>query len=69
MISFGALEVSPFLTTPTMVTLPITGYSVAEWTPLDPPLTAVSSGLVIITLIVLLIMARVVRLDRLLGQK
>jgi len=69
MMSFGSLEVSLFLSTPTMVTLPVKIYSALEWSPLDPPLTAVSSGLVIITLIVLLILARVVRLDRLLGRK
>jgi putative spermidine/putrescine transport system permease protein len=69
MMSFGSLEVSLFLSTPTMVTLPVKIYSALEWSPLDPPLTAISSGLVIITLIVLLIMARVVRLDRLLGRK
>jgi putative spermidine/putrescine transport system permease protein len=68
MISFGSLEVSLFLTTPTMVTLPVKIYSALEWSPLDPPLTAVSSGLVIITLVVLLVLARVARLDRLIGR-
>jgi putative spermidine/putrescine transport system permease protein len=69
MMSFGSLEVSLFLTTPTMVTLPVKIYSALEWSPLDPPLTAVSSGLVIITLIVLLLMARFVRIDRLLDKR
>jgi putative spermidine/putrescine transport system permease protein len=68
MISFGSLEVSLFLTTPTMVTLPVKIYSALEWSPLDPPLTAVSSGLVVITLVVLLVMARTVRLGRLLDR-
>jgi putative spermidine/putrescine transport system permease protein len=69
MMSFGSLEVSLFLTTPTMVTLPVKIYSALEWSPLDPPLTAVSSGLVIITLIVLLVLARIVRVDRLIDRK
>lgn len=69
MMSFGSLEVSLFLTTPTMVTLPVKIYSALEWSPLDPPLTAVSSGLVIITLIVLLVLARVVRVDRLIDRR
>jgi putative spermidine/putrescine transport system permease protein len=69
MISFGSLEISLFLTTPTMVTLPVKIYSALEWSPLDPSLTAFSSGLVIVSLIVLLLMARFLRLDRLLMRR
>jgi putative spermidine/putrescine transport system permease protein len=69
MISFGALEISLFLTTATMVTLPVKIYSALEWSPMDPTLTAVSSGLVIVSLIVLLLMARFLRLDRLLARR
>lgn len=64
LISFGSLEVSLFLSTTTMLTLPVQVYSALEWSPLDPLLTAISSGLVIITLVVLVVTARVVRMDR-----
>lgn len=69
MISFGSLEVSLFLATATLVTLPVQVYTSLEWSPLDPLLTAVSSGLVIITLIVLVVMARFVRIDRFLRSR
>jgi putative spermidine/putrescine transport system permease protein len=68
MISFGALEVSLFLSTSTMVTLPVQIYSWLDWSPLDPALTAISSGVVIITLAVLVVTARLVRLDRFLKR-
>ena len=68
MISFGALEVSLFLSSGTSVTLPVYIYSSLEWMPMDPTLTAVSSGLIIVTLIVLVISARLVRLDRFLKR-
>ena len=64
LISFGALEVSLFLSSSTTVTLPVQIYSYLDWSPLDPKLTAVSSGVVIITLVVLVGFARIVRLDR-----
>jgi putative spermidine/putrescine transport system permease protein len=66
MMSFGSLEVSLFLSTPKMVTLPVAIYTALEWSPLDPMLTAISSGLVIITLVVLLTLAQAVRFDRVL---
>jgi len=68
MMSFGNLEVSLFLTTPTMVTLPVAIYTALEWSPLDPTLTAISSGLVIITLVVLLSLARAVRIEHFTGK-
>lgn len=49
MMPFGSPEVSLFLNTPTMVTLPIAIYTALEWSPLDPMLTAISSGLIIVT--------------------
>lgn len=69
MISFGSLEVSLFLATATLVTLPVQVYTSLEWSPLDPLLTAVSSGLVIITLVVLVAMTRFVRVDRFLRSR
>ena len=68
MISFGSLEVSLFLSTSTMVTLPVQIFMALEWSPLDPALTAVSSGLAIITLIALVVAARFVKLERFLKR-
>jgi putative spermidine/putrescine transport system permease protein len=68
MISFGSLEVSLFLSTSTMVTLPVQIFMALEWSPLDPALTAISSGLAIITLVVLLVTARFVSLERFLRR-
>jgi putative spermidine/putrescine transport system permease protein len=68
MISFGSLEVSLFLSTSTMVTLPVQIFMALEWSPLDPALTAVSSGLAIITLIALMVTARFVSLERFLKR-
>ena len=68
MISFGALEVSLFLSSSTTVTLPVYIYSSLEWMPMDPTLTAVSSGVILLTLVVLVVSARVARLDRFLKR-
>ncbi|TWG91792.1 putative spermidine/putrescine transport system permease protein [Mesorhizobium sp. J18] len=68
LISFGALEVSLFLSTSTTVTLPVQIYTTLDWSPLDPTLTAISSGVVIITLAVLVITARTVQMDRFLKR-
>jgi putative spermidine/putrescine transport system permease protein len=68
MISFGSLEVSLFLSTSTMVTLPVQIFMALEWSPLDPALTAISAGLAIITLVVLLVTARFVNLERFLRR-
>lgn len=68
MISFGALEVSLFLSTSTTITLPVQIYTTLDWSPLDPTLTAMSSGVVIITLAVLVVSARLVRFDRFLQR-
>lgn len=68
MMSFGSLEISLFLNTPKTVTLPVAIYTALEWSPLDPMLTAISSGLVIVTLVVLLLLVRTVRIDRLMKR-
>ena len=68
MISFGSLEVSLFLSTFFIVTLTLEIYTGLEWSPLDPSLTAVSSGLVIVTLTVLILTARFVKIDRFLQR-
>lgn len=68
MVSFGALEVSLFLSSSTVVTLPVYIYASLEWMPMDPTLTAVASGVILLTLIVLVVSARVARLDRFLHR-
>lgn len=68
MISFGDTAVSLFLATPTLTTLPVRIYSSLEWSPLDPSLTAVASGLVIITFVVLAAASVVARPDRILSR-
>lgn len=68
MISFGALEVSLFLSSSTMITLPVQIYTTLDWSPLDPTLTAVSAGVVVITLSVLFLTARLVSMDRFLKR-
>lgn len=68
MMSFGSLEVSLFLNTPKIITLPVAIYTALEWSPLDPMLTAISSGLVIVTLIVLFLLVRTVKIDQLMKR-
>lgn len=68
MISFGALEVSLFLSSSRVVTLPVQIFTTLEWSPLDPALTAVSACVVAVTLAVLVFTAKIVRLDRFLQR-
>jgi putative spermidine/putrescine transport system permease protein len=68
MMSFGSLEISLFLNSPNTVTLPVAIYTALEWSPLDPMLTAISSGLVIVTLVVLLLLVRAVNFERLIKR-
>jgi len=68
MISFGALEVSLFLSSSRVVTLPVQIFTTLEWSPLDPALTAVSACVVVVTLAVLVLTAKIVRLDRFLQR-
>jgi putative spermidine/putrescine transport system permease protein len=68
MISFGSLEVSLFLSSSTRVTLPVQIFAALESSPLDPALTAIASGLALITLVALLLTARFVNLERFLKR-
>jgi putative spermidine/putrescine transport system permease protein len=67
LVSFGDAAVSVFLNTPEMVTLPVRIFDALRYSPLNPELTALSSGLVIVTLAVLVASASMVRLDRIFG--
>jgi putative spermidine/putrescine transport system permease protein len=68
MISFGDTAVSLFLATPTLTTLPVRIYSSLEWSPLDPSLTAIASGLVIITFVILAAASVIARPDRFISR-
>jgi putative spermidine/putrescine transport system permease protein len=67
LVSFGDAAVSIFLNSPEMVTLPVRIFDALRYSPLNPELTAISSGLVIVTLVVLVASASVMRFERLLG--
>jgi len=67
LVSFGDAAVSVFLNTPEIVTLPVRIFDALRYSPLNPELTAISSGLVIVTLVVLVASASVMRFDRLFG--
>lgn len=67
LVSFGDAAVSVFLNTPEMVTLPVRIFDALRYSPLNPELTALSSGLVIVTLAVLVASASMARLDRIFG--
>ncbi len=69
LVSFGDAAVSVFLNTPEMVTLPVRIFDALRYSPLNPELTAISSGLVIVTLAVLVASASVVRFERLFGGR
>jgi putative spermidine/putrescine transport system permease protein len=64
LVSFGDAAISVFLNTPQVVTLPVRIFDALRYAPLDPQLTAVASGLVIVTMIVLFVSASFVRVDR-----
>jgi putative spermidine/putrescine transport system permease protein len=64
LISFGEVTVSSFLTTARMTTLPVRIYAEASFS-LEPTVHAISALLIIATIAVLLILNRLVRLDRL----
>ncbi|MGI8549839.1 MAG: ABC transporter permease [Dehalococcoidia bacterium] len=66
MMSFGDLSVSLFLASPHLITLPVRIYSALELLPLDPSLTAIASGLVLVALIVLVAVSRFFRFEELL---
>ncbi len=69
MISFGDLAVSLFLASPGVTTLPVRIYNALEWSPLNPTLTAIASGLVLVTLVVLLVGVRLARLEQFFNEE
>jgi putative spermidine/putrescine transport system permease protein len=64
LISFGEVTVTSFLTTARMTTLPVRIYAEASFS-LEPTVHAVSALLILVTMVVLLILNRLIRLDRL----
>ena len=68
LVSFGDAAVSVFLNTPQVVTLPVRIFDALKYSPLNPQLTAVSSALVLVTLVVLVGGASFIRLDRIMER-
>jgi putative spermidine/putrescine transport system permease protein len=64
LISFGEVTVTSFLTTARMTTLPVRIYAEASFS-LEPTAHAVSAILIVVTVLLLMILNRLVRLDRL----
>ncbi|WP_342364024.1 ABC transporter permease subunit [Terrarubrum flagellatum] len=64
LLSFGEVTVTSFLTTARMTTLPVRIYSEASFS-LEPTVHAVSAMLIAATVVVLLVLTRLVKLDRL----
>ena len=64
LISFGEVTVTSFLTTARMTTLPVRIYAEASFS-LEPTVHAVSAILIVVTVLLLMILNRLVRLDRL----
>jgi putative spermidine/putrescine transport system permease protein len=64
LISFGEVTVTSFLTTARMTTLPVRIYAEASFS-LEPTVHAISAILILATIAALLLLNRVVRLDRL----
>jgi putative spermidine/putrescine transport system permease protein len=64
LISFGEVTVTSFLTTARMTTLPVRIYAEASFS-LEPTVHAVSAILIVGTVVLLMILNRLVRLDRL----
>ncbi len=64
LISFGEVTVTSFLTTARMTTLPVRIYAEASFS-LEPTVHAISAILILATMAALLLLNRVVRLDRL----
>ncbi len=64
LISFGEVTVTSFLTTARMTTLPVRIYAEASFS-LEPTVHAVSAILIVVTVLLLVILNRLVRLDRL----
>jgi putative spermidine/putrescine transport system permease protein len=64
LLSFGEVTVTSFLTTARMTTLPVRIYAEASFS-LEPTVHAVSAILIVVTVLLLVILNRLVRLDRL----
>ncbi len=64
LISFGEVTVTSFLTTARMTTLPVRIYAEASFS-LEPTVHAVSTAMILATIAALLLLNRLVRLDRL----
>lgn len=64
LISFGEVTVTSFLTTARMTTLPVRIYAEASFS-LEPTVHAVSAILIVVTVLLMMILNRLVRLDRL----
>jgi putative spermidine/putrescine transport system permease protein len=64
LISFGEVTVTSFLTTARMTTLPVRIYAEASFS-LEPTVHAVSALLILLTVAALVLLGRMVRLDRL----
>ena len=68
LVSFGDAAVSVFLNTPQVVTLPVRIFDALKYSPLNPQLTAVSSVLVLVTLMVLVASASFIKVDRIMER-
>jgi putative spermidine/putrescine transport system permease protein len=64
LISLGEVTVTSFLTTARMTTLPVRIYAEATFS-LEPTVHAVSTLLIAVTVLALLLLNRLIRLDRL----
>lgn len=64
LISFGEVTVTSFLTTARMTTLPVRIYAEASFS-LEPTVHDVSAILIVVTVLLLMVLNRLVRLDRL----
>jgi putative spermidine/putrescine transport system permease protein len=64
LLSFGEVTVTSFLTTARMTTLPVRIYAESTFS-LEPTVHAVSALLIVATVMILLLLNRLVRLDRL----
>lgn len=66
LVSLGDAAISVFLNTPEMVTLPVRIFDALRYSPLNPQLTALSSMLVLLTIVILFVLAAFVKPEKLL---
>lgn len=64
LLRFGEVTVTSFLTTVRLTTLPVRIYAGATFS-LEPTAHAISAVLIVVTMVALVIVGRVVRLDKL----